>query len=104
MATVWPRSARRSATTSPAGPAPSTITSKALMSPGHEDHDDEHDQRDDQTQPGQRPALVPELGLGAITGVATLGRLAHPVVVVITGHGLTLPAQPPEPTQASGQA
>src|SRR5246127_823358 len=59
----------------------------------NDDHDDEQ-QRESGTCP--RPGLAPELGLGAIAGVAAFRRLPDPVVAV-PGHQGSQPTAPHEP-------
>ena len=52
------------------------------MQHGDEDHHD-HDQQQAGGGDADRALAPPELGLGAIAGVATLGRGTDPIIVVV---------------------
>src|SRR4051794_18471460 len=54
----------------------------------HQHYDREHERRCDDLR---RPLHPPELRLGAVARVVALGRLAHPIVVVIDWHACHLP-------------
>src|SRR3954463_4960662 len=65
------------------------------------DHNNDDRQQQDPRQHLRSPLGAPEVRLGPVAGVAALGGLAHPIVVVVPGHGTRLPGSLANPAELS---